>query len=233
MLQGDKVNVLVGPDRIAWELPVALLTSQSPFFCKALSGDWKEKAEGCIHLPDLDIPTFELAFQYFYPGQIEDAELTAAEDPYISTSTRVHIRLYGFAEYLQMPKLANLSIDKISAGLKAEEDTAPKDPEGPLVPDNAHFNGFLGVAETSFIISNIPTNAPLYEYIVKLWAMDRVFDDKKFSTCFQNSPEFIDSVLHWRICARTFVYCYGYDPRNKSHTTEDFHYPVEGEDTVV
>ncbi len=213
MLLGDKVSVSVGPNNVTWQLPIALLVSQSPYFRKALSGDWKEKKEGRIDLSDQNVNAFELVLQYLFTGRIDVLELSTKEKPHTWTSIRPHIRLYALAEYLQMPKLADLTMDKIITGLLAEKD----------------FAGYLGSAETKFIIENVMGNAPLLCFAENLCAFV-VFGvgldpGENYDICFENESNFAVNVMNVMRVARAATSVK--DPRKDKLTA--YHKTEEGE----
>ncbi|KAI9748938.1 MAG: hypothetical protein M1835_001672 [Candelina submexicana] len=183
VLQGDKVSICVGPEKATWELPIALLINHSPYFHKALSGDWKEKEQARIDLSDQDVTTFKLALQYLLQGKIDGLEISSKEDPFTWTTIRTHVRLYALAEYLQIPKLGNLALDEIVKGLSAEKDVA----------------GYLGSAETRFIIENMLPDAPLYRFAVKLCAFvifAKNYDAADYDICFEQSSDFAVGVMN-------------------------------------
>ncbi|KAI9703684.1 MAG: hypothetical protein M1836_007454 [Candelina mexicana] len=212
MLQGDKVSVSVGPEKATWELPIALLISHSPYFRKALSGDWKEKEQARINLPDQDVTAFKMVLQYLFQDQIDRLEVSTKEDPYTWTSIRNHVRLYALAEYLQIPKLANLAMDKIIEGLSAEKDVA----------------GYLGSAETRFIVENMLSDAPLYHFAVKLCAFvifNKNNDAADYEICFEHSSDFAVGVMNAIRNAKHVEYVK--DPRKDK--LSEYHRLVEGE----
>jgi hypothetical protein len=65
-----KINVGKKPRQQSFDVHVALLTARSPFFKRALNGNWAEAIERVVNLPEDDPKAFEMYVHLLYTGTI-------------------------------------------------------------------------------------------------------------------------------------------------------------------
>ncbi|KAI9720855.1 MAG: hypothetical protein M1812_002694 [Candelaria pacifica] len=108
-------------------------------------------------------------------------------------------------------------MDKIISGLVAEKE----------------FAGYLGAAETRFIIENTLVDAPLYRFAVDLCAhviFNRNMDaGENFDICFEQSSDFAVGVMNIMRKARHAEYV----PDPRKYKLGDYHRLIEDEVSVV
>ncbi|KAH8730248.1 hypothetical protein GQ44DRAFT_823579 [Phaeosphaeriaceae sp. PMI808] len=68
-------TVLVGPDAIKFVIHESLLVYYSTFFCKALTGEFKEAKEKSVKLEDEDPRTFEIFVHWLYYQRLPDKDM--------------------------------------------------------------------------------------------------------------------------------------------------------------
>ena len=70
LYQGPSVSIFVGPGRVHYTAPKALLVKQSKFFDKALGGSFKEAQRNEVELPELDPEIFKHVLHYIFRGEL-------------------------------------------------------------------------------------------------------------------------------------------------------------------
>lgn len=70
LYQGPHASILVGPDRVLFTAPKALLVQCSKFFEKALGGSFKEATTNEIPLPEYDPDAFKHILHYIFRGKL-------------------------------------------------------------------------------------------------------------------------------------------------------------------
>ena len=70
LYQGPHASILVGPGRVLFTAPKALLVQHSKFFEKALGGSFKEATTSEILLPEYDPEAFKHILHYMFTGSL-------------------------------------------------------------------------------------------------------------------------------------------------------------------
>ncbi|KAI8937142.1 hypothetical protein NX059_006356 [Plenodomus lindquistii] len=101
LLRGPGMQVRVGAasaDDNTWCLPVALISHYSPFLKAACTREFKEKEEGCIHLPADDPEVFTCFVQWmYYGGSASSASSSPMQD---ENTTTTHAKSWILADKL-------------------------------------------------------------------------------------------------------------------------------------
>ena len=80
LLDGECVDIYVGPSRKHWNLPKKLLWHHSPFFAKAFNGNFREGIEGRIELREDDIAAFRLLVRWMFTNTITRPKNISKQD---------------------------------------------------------------------------------------------------------------------------------------------------------
>ena len=70
LYQGPSASILVGPDRVLFTAPKALLCQHSKFFSAALNSSFKEAADNEVPLPTHDPEVFKHVLHYMFSGEL-------------------------------------------------------------------------------------------------------------------------------------------------------------------
>ena len=108
---GDVATVFIGKDKTRFVVHAKLLISCSPFFEKALRGEFQDKTM-TVTLPEDEPDTFATFLRWLYSDTIDVSE---QKNPF----TRV-VRLWVLADRLQIPTLKNKAMRLIPAAYQRQ-----------------------------------------------------------------------------------------------------------------
>ncbi|KAF2967244.1 hypothetical protein GQX73_g6308 [Xylaria multiplex] len=109
------VKIYVGQ----YELPAhsVVLASQSPFFQKALKGDFKEGKDKQFRFEEGSMHAHWRAFEYMYTGAYADEPTQVFDTPDDDELVK-HIRVYVIAEFFMLDDLKRLALQKFKLKLQ-------------------------------------------------------------------------------------------------------------------
>ncbi len=107
MLTEDMANIYVGPKRKKFHLHKELLCARSGYFTRSLAGDFKEREEKAVYLPDDDVASFELLVLWIYGSKLKA--------PGNSEELSRYLAVYVMGEKFFMEGLRNAITDSVKA----------------------------------------------------------------------------------------------------------------------
>jgi hypothetical protein len=120
------VDIFVGPTKQQFRVHKALICSRSDYFKKMFDSGFIEAEENKGSLPEEDPIVFSLFLEYLYGGgrlaPVDIERSTTTAGPVID-----RIKLYGFAEKICLPDLADYIITNFISNLAYYERTPSKD----------------------------------------------------------------------------------------------------------
>lgn len=72
MVMGPQANIVVGPEKKSFALPIDLLSYYSPVFDRAFYGNFIEVQTQVMELPEDDVENFEILVDYIFHHSVGD-----------------------------------------------------------------------------------------------------------------------------------------------------------------
>ncbi|KAH7095174.1 hypothetical protein FB567DRAFT_575012 [Paraphoma chrysanthemicola] len=103
------IHVCVGPNdaQVTFDVHESVITARSPFFAKAMSGDWKEAQTRIVKLPDDEPDIFKRYIHLLYTNDLVVSPATPSEEDPNSEDGSILAKLYILAEKLRDIKAKN------------------------------------------------------------------------------------------------------------------------------
>ena len=101
----------MGSEQVIYSVHESLVRASSPFFDKAMAGEWKESAQRTVQLPDVDVEIFALYAHWLYCGTLP---VIGERRDWTGTMEYLHLaKAYVLGDRLLDTKFQNAVIDAI------------------------------------------------------------------------------------------------------------------------
>lgn len=139
LMDGDKVQVHVGPSRTIYVVPKALLCESSSYFRSAFAGDFAEARTGNSELPQIQADTFEAIVKWMMTGFIEAPKVgRGGIRSFIDDRIELLpiVRIYLAAQFLNIDQLMETAVRAF------EDATSAKRPIIPMSLTGQQYNSW-------------------------------------------------------------------------------------------
>ncbi|CCD47949.1 hypothetical protein ACHAPC_008006 [Botrytis cinerea] len=103
MVMGPQANIVVGPEKKSFALPIDLLSYYSPVFERALYGSFIEVQTQIMELPEDDVENFEILVDYIFHHSVVDKLSISKNGPHVAE------RCISFLKYADLYDLGDVS----------------------------------------------------------------------------------------------------------------------------